>query len=241
MSERGAAGAGAPSNGARFELVVFDWDGTLVDSTAAIVDAIRMSAADLGLPVPSRQQASHVIGLGLLEAIHLAVPEIERPQIPAFVDRYRHHFLRRDAQLQPFDGIPSLLIELEAAGALLAIATGKSRAGLNRALTQTGWNRHFVTTRCADEGAPKPDPWMMRDICEELGTAPGRAVMIGDTTHDLRMAAAAGAQAVAVTYGAHPEDELRAAAPAAIVGSVPQLRGWLLSRISPFAGSASEG
>jgi len=226
-----APGVPAP----RFELVVFDWDGTLIDSTRAITDAIRLSAADLGLPVPTRERASHVIGLGLLEAIHFAVPKIAREQLPAFVERYRVHYLREDAHLQPFDGIPALLAELEAAGVMLAVATGKSRAGLNRALEQTGWKRHFLTTRCADEGAPKPDPWMLLDICAELATEPARAVMIGDTTHDLGMAAAAGATAVAVTYGAHPQAELRARAPAACVGSVAELRSWLVPRLSPVA------
>ena len=223
----------------RFPVVVFDWDGTLVDSTPAITEAIRRSAADLGLPVPSRAQASHVIGLGLLDAIHQAVPAIERGQIPAFVERYRVHFLKEDASLRAFDGIAPLLIELEASGAVLAVATGKSRAGLNRALAQTGWKHHFVTTRCADEGAPKPDPWMLRDICAELGIAPADAVMIGDTTHDLRMAASAGASAVGVTYGAHPAAELASAGPAALVDSVGALREWLLPRVVPYAGTGA--
>jgi len=216
----------------RYDLIVFDWDGTLVDSTRAITEAIRSSAADLGLPVPSRERASHVIGLGLLDAIHHAVPDLPRAQVPVFVERYRHHYLKEDAHLLPFDGIPELLAELSALGVILAIATGKSRAGLNRALGQTEWTRHFATTRCADEGAPKPDPWMLRDVCEEVGVEPLRTVMIGDTTHDLRMAAAAGSHAVAVSYGAHPVHELLALEPAACVDSVPQLRQWLLPRLA---------
>lgn len=225
---------------ARFEVVVFDWDGTLMDSTHAITHAIRQSAADLGLPIPPVERARHVIGLGLLEAIHMAVPEVQREQVPAFIERYRMHYLARDAQLQPFDGIPGLLIELAATGTMLAVATGKSRVGLNRALVTTGWGRHFVTTRCADEGAPKPDPWMLRDICEELGLDASSAVMVGDTTHDLGMANAAGAPGVAVTYGAHGEGELAAFEPAAIVSSVPALRDWLLPRVRPY-GSAPHG
>ncbi len=222
--------------GASYELVVFDWDGTLIDSTRAITDAIRSSAADLGLPVPSRERASHVIGLGLLEAIHYAVPEIRREQLPAFVERYRVHYLKEDAGLQPFDGIPELLAELDAAGVMLAVATGKSRVGLNRALERTGWRRWFVTTRCADEGAPKPDPWMLRDIAGELGVPAGRTVMIGDTTHDLGMAHGFGSAAVAVSYGAHPTDELRALRPAALLDSVAELRSWLLPRVATTAG-----
>jgi len=215
----------------RYRLVVFDWDGTLVDSTAAIVHAIRASAADLGLPVPSREQASHVIGLGLLDAIHRAVPAIEREQVPLYVQRYRYHYLKEDAALQAFEGVPRLLEELADSGAWLAVATGKSRAGLNRALDQMGWTGRFLTTRCADEGIPKPDPWMLRDICEELGLDTGEALMIGDTTHDLGMARSAGSDAVAVTYGAHTREELEREPAIAVVDSVLELRDELLLRI----------
>lgn len=222
-----------------FELVVFDWDGTLIDSTHAIADAIQASAADLGLPVPSRARASHVIGLGLLEAIHYAVPQIERAQMPAFIERYRHHFLRADEHLKAFDGIETLFDALAQAGVLLAVATGKSRAGLDRALVQTGWRKRFVSTRCGDEGAPKPDPWMLNDLLEELDVAAERTVMIGDTTHDLRMAQAAGTASVAVTYGAHPLEELQACAPAACVHDVAELQAWLLPRLRAWQPEAS--
>ncbi len=215
----------------RIRLVVFDWDGTLIDSTAAIVHAIRASAADLGLPVPSREQAAHVIGLGLPDAIRRAVPSIDRDRMPAYVERYRHHYLRRDARLEPFEGVPELLAELADGGAWLAVATGKSRAGLNRALDQMGWTRRFLTTRCADEGIPKPDPWMLRDICEELDIAPAETLMVGDTTHDLGMAHAAGAAAIAVTYGAHPRAALEAAPALAVVDSVAELRQRLLAKV----------
>jgi phosphoglycolate phosphatase len=215
----------------RYRLVVFDWDGTLVDSTAAIVHAIRASAADLGLPVPSREQASHVIGLGLLDAIHRAVPSIAREQVPHYVQRYRYHYLKEDAALESFQGVPALLDDLADAGAWLAVATGKSRAGLNRALDQMGWTGRFLTTRCADEGIPKPDPWMLRDIFEELGLEAADALMIGDTTHDLGMARAAGSDAVAVTYGAHPREELLREPALAVVDSVAELRDALLGWI----------
>jgi len=215
----------------RFRLVVFDWDGTLIDSTAAIVHALRASALDLGLPVPSRERASHVIGLGLFEAIGIAVPGIEREQLPEFVVRYRHHYFAVDGRLEPFDGVSPLLGELVDSGAWLAVATGKSRAGLDRALEQTGFARHFLTTRCADEGAPKPDPWMLRDICEELGVDPAHTIMVGDTTHDLGMARAAGAGAIAVTYGAHPRRELETEPSLAMVDSIAELREALLDRV----------
>ncbi|MCD6672092.1 MAG: HAD-IA family hydrolase [Burkholderiaceae bacterium] len=215
----------------RFRLVVFDWDGTLIDSTAAIVHALRAAAADLGLPIPSRERASHVIGLALFDAIRMAVPSIEREQLPEFVVRYRHHYFAVDGRLEPFEGIPQLLAELVDSGAWLAVATGKSRVGLDRALEQTGWARHFLATRCADEGVPKPDPWMLSDICEELGVDPVQALMVGDTTHDLGMARAAGAGAIAVTYGAHPRRELEAEPSLAMVDSIAELRETLLARV----------
>jgi phosphoglycolate phosphatase len=211
----------------RFDLVVWDWDGTIVDSTSAIADAIVGAAADLALPVPSQRDARWVIGMGLLEAIHHAVPAIRREQVPAFVERYRVHYLRRDAELKTFEGIPEVLRGLDAAGVPLAVATGKSRVGLNRALVQTGLGPRFVSTRCADEGAPKPDPWMLRDLGETLQVPPERMVMIGDTTHDVGMALAAGAASVAVLYGAHEPEVLRASGTDAVVGSVGELAAWL--------------
>lgn len=223
----GLVGFGEAIEMRRFDLIVWDWDGTIVDSVGAVTDAIVGAAADLGLPTPPRERARWVIGLGLLEAIRHAVPSIRREQVPAFVDRYRVHFLRRDGELPVFSGIAELLRGLDASGVPLAVATGKSRAGLNRALAQTGLGPRFVATRCADEGAPKPDPWMLRDLAESLGTEPSRMVMIGDTTHDLEMARAAGTSAVAVLYGAHDADALRAACPDAAVASVAVLADWL--------------
>ena len=211
----------------RFDLVVWDWDGTIIDSVSAVSDAMIGAAADLGLPVPSEAQARWVIGMGLLEAVHYAVPAIRREQMPAFIERYRVHYLKRDAELKLFDGIPEVLRGLDAAGVPLAVATGKSRAGLNRALVQTGLGPRFAATRCADEGAPKPDPWMLRDLGEALQVDPARMVMIGDTTHDVGMAKAAGAASVAVLYGAHDPDALHAIAPDALVGSVSELAAWL--------------
>ena len=211
----------------RFDLVVWDWDGTIVDSTSAIADAIVGAAVDLGLPVPSDRDARWVIGMGLLEAIHHAVPAIRREQVPAFVERYRVHYLRRDAELKTFEGIPEVLRGLDAAGVPLAVATGKSRMGLNRALVQTGLGPRFVSTRCADEGAPKPDPWLLRDLGETLQVATERMVMIGDTTHDIGMALAAGAASVAVLYGAHEPQVLRSSGADAVVGSVGELAAWL--------------
>ncbi|HVL55209.1 MAG TPA: HAD-IA family hydrolase [Burkholderiaceae bacterium] len=227
----------------RFDLVVFDWDGTLVDSTGAIVEAIQAAAVDLGLPMPTREQASWVIGLGLLQAVSHACPTIQRDQIAAFVERYRFHYLRRDGELQMFAGVPALLQRLDAAGVPIAVATGKSRVGLNRALERTGLGRLFATTRCADEGAPKPDPWMLRDICDELGVPAPRAVMVGDTTHDVQMAQSAGAASVGVLYGAHDRATLAAAQPDALAESVPDVERWLRERLAlqPLASGDAAG
>ncbi len=213
---------------ARARLIVFDWDGTLVDSTAAIVHAIQSAAVDVGLARPSREQAAHVIGLGLHDAIRKAVPDLPHERLDDYVRRYRYHFLKADAFIGAFDGIPELLGELTQAGAWLAVATGKSRAGLDRALDQMGWGMRFLSTRCADEGVPKPDPWMLVDICSELGVNPADALMVGDTTHDLAMAQAAGASAIGVTYGAHPREELALLPSLGLVDTVPQLRAQLV-------------
>lgn len=215
----------------RFRLVVFDWDGTLMDTTGAITHAIRQAAADLGLTVPSRERASHVIGLGLQDALAHAVPDLPRDRLPEYIERYRVHYLAHDPSLAAFDGVVELLEGLAASDAWVAVATGKSRQGLRHAFEQTGWSRYFVTSRTADEGTPKPDPWMLDDICAELGVPAQAAVMIGDTTHDLDMARAAGTAAIGVTYGAHPRGELATRAPLALVDDAFALAQWLLARV----------
>ena len=209
-------------------VVVFDWDGTLVDSTGAIAGAIRAAAADLGLAVPTPRLASHVIGLGLSDALRQAVPDLPVDRTKAFIERYREHFFARNPHLRPFDGITDLLDTLGQRDAWLAVATGKSRAGLDRSLERLGWRGRFITTRTADEGAPKPDPWMLLDICAELGVAASEALMVGDTTHDLGMAESAGARAIAVSYGAHPRDALASFPSLAIADSVEALSEALL-------------
>ena len=212
-------------------LLVFDWDGTLVDSTGAISRAMQFAAADLGLEVPDDQRASHVIGLGLQDALRTAVPDLRPAQMPDFINRYRHHYLARDAGLLPFSGINELLPELRACGVMLAVATGKSRVGLERAMDQMRWRPHFEATRCADEGEPKPHPWMLLDLGDELGMNPQSMLMVGDTTHDLGMARAAGANAIGVSYGAHPRDQLLTEPALAIVDDVAGLKATLLRRV----------
>lgn len=216
-----------PATDASIELIVFDWDGTLVDSTGAIANAIRGAASDLGLVVPSFEKASHVIGLGLADALSHAVPDLTQDKVPEFTDRYRHHFVQRAEDLVPFDGVQAMLDDLKTSPTLVAIATGKSRAGLDRALEDAQWQTHFVDTRCADEGPPKPHPWMLNDLCETLGVSPANTVMVGDTTHDLTMAQQAGTHSIAVSYGAHPADQLEPMATAGLVHAAPSLHALL--------------
>jgi phosphoglycolate phosphatase len=214
----------------RFDLVVFDWDGTLSDSTAAIARAIQDAAADLGLPVPDDATASHVIGLGLHEALARAVPTLAPERVPEFSARYRVHYFAREAELVLFPGARELIAELRAAGALLAIATGKSQRGLQRALQASGLAGEFVASRCADQTHPKPHPAMLLELTEELMVQPARTLMIGDTTHDLQMAEAAKTAAVGLTQGAHPHDQLAACRPLALFDSLPELHRWLMPR-----------
>ncbi|MCP5264695.1 MAG: HAD-IA family hydrolase [Burkholderiaceae bacterium] len=210
-------------NQATYAVVIFDFDGTLVDSTGAIARSIQAAAGDLGLAVPSYERASHVIGMGLKDALRLAVPDLEAERMPAFIERYRANFAALGRCEVPFGGIEALLDAIARSPAWLAIATAKSRPGLDRALGALGWSGRFVTTRTADEGHPKPHPWMIQDICAELGIAPSQALMIGDTTHDLGMARAAGAAAIGVTYGAQPRSTLSSVPAMALVDTVDAL------------------
>ena len=209
-----------------FDLVVFDWDGTLIDSTATIARSIQQAAADLGLPVPDFETASHVIGLGLHDALARAVPDLPPERMNEFAARYRYHYLASEESLDLFTGVRELLLWLGAVKTM-AIATGKSTAGLARALEATRLGPLFAATRCADRSTPKPHPAMLLELGEELGFDSGRILMIGDTTHDLQMAAAAGAGSVGVTYGAHSRAQLAACEPLALVDSVADLARWM--------------
>jgi len=211
----------------QFDLIVFDWDGTLMDSTATIVKCIQGAAKDLGLPIPNREQAAHVIGLGMSEAMQVAMPGLDPKVYPRIVERYRYHYLAKDHELTLFDGVPEMLQDLSQQGYFLAVATGKSRVGLNRSLNAAGLLSTFDATRCADETFSKPHPAMLQELTRELGQDLRRTVMIGDTTHDLMMAQNAGSSGIAVEYGAHPLDQLAACKPVFSARNVPQLHQWL--------------
>lgn len=211
----------------QFDLIVFDWDGTLMDSTATIVTCIQAAARDLGLPVPDSKRASYVIGLGLQDAMEAVLPGLEPKYYTHMVERYRYHYLTKDNGLTLFPGVREMLADLDQAGYFLAVETGKSRVGLNRALDAANLLSVFDATRCADETFSKPHPAMLQELTRELGQDIRRTVMIGDTTHDLQMAVNAGAAAVGVHYGAHEVSELEALNPRFVASSVSELHAWL--------------
>ena len=211
----------------RYPLIVFDWDGTLFDSAAVITDCIIDAARDMGLRVPDRATASHVIGLGLHDSLKHALPDLPTERYADFLSRYRRLFLDKEDSLTLFSGIAELLEELKDRGHHLAVATGKPRRGLDRALQSSRVGELFVATRCGDECHSKPHPAMLLELMAETGVPASDLVMIGDTSHDLQMAKNAGVDAIAVTYGAHPETALRCHGPRACVTSVGELRRWL--------------
>jgi phosphoglycolate phosphatase len=211
----------------RFQLIVFDWDGTLLNSTATIAQSVQAAARDLGLPVPSDERARHIIGLGLLDAMRHAMPDLPESRYPEVADRYRHHYLSKDHELSLFAGAAELVNSLAEAGYLLAVATGKSRKGLDRAFAVSGLGERFHASRCADECHSKPHPQMLEELIDELGVDAGATLMIGDTTHDLLMAKNAGVAAIGVTYGAHPREALLTLDPRYCADTVEQLAVWL--------------
>ncbi len=211
----------------RFRFVVFDWDGTLVDSTALIADSLQKACRDIGEPVPNDDDARFVIGLGLLDALRHVAPGLPVARHRDLAARYRHHYVSRDQSIALFAGVTELLAELRTAGFVLGVATGKTRAALDQALAHHGIAGSFTATRCADEGLPKPHADMLLRLMEEVGAAPRETLMVGDTTHDLELARNAGAAALAVAYGAHSSAGLQRHGPLATVHSVAELRTWL--------------
>jgi phosphoglycolate phosphatase len=211
----------------RFRLIVFDWDGTLADSTGLIVGSLQRACRDVGAPVPDDPCALHVIGLGLIDALRHVAPTLPLERYQELADHYRDHYVARETEIPLFGGVHEMLGELDAAGFLLAVATGKGRAGFERALALQRLSRRFFATRCADEGHPKPHPDMLLHLMDRAGVDPGATLMIGDTSHDLELARNAGAAAVAVSWGAHPPEVLARFDPIATVDSIAELRDWL--------------
>ncbi|ODU98990.1 MAG: HAD family hydrolase [Rubrivivax sp. SCN 70-15] len=213
----------------RFDLIVFDWDGTLFDSTALIVQCIQAACRDIGADVPSDADAAYVIGLGLHDALRHAAPGLPAERYPELGNRYRHHYFARQHELVLFPGTLEMLQALRARNHWLAVATGKGRRGLDEALAHSQLRGLFDATRTADETASKPDPLMLFELMRELGADPQRTLMIGDTTHDLQLAANAGTQRVGVSYGAHDAQAFEAFAPLHVAHSTRDLHDWLLA------------
>jgi phosphoglycolate phosphatase len=212
-----------------FDLIVFDWDGTLMDSEAKIVRCMTNAALDAGIPDPGAPAIRHIIGLGLDEAMCALFPEVDAARRDLIVERYREHFVHLDdTTTDLFPGVSEGLDALKRSGYLLAVATGKARRGLDRVLDQTGTAHLFSATRCADEAFSKPHPQMLRDLLDRTSTAAERALMVGDTVYDLEMARNARVPGLAVSYGAHPRERLMDCAPLACLDSFTEVRAWLM-------------
>jgi phosphoglycolate phosphatase len=211
-----------------FDLIAFDWDGTLFDSTQIIVRSIQLAVADVGGTVPSNEAASYVIGLGLMEALAHAAPDVPEARYPELGQRYRHHYALHQNDITLFEGVLQLLLDLKERGHLLAVATGKSRRGLDEALQAVELKGCFDSSRTADETAGKPHPRMLHELMSEFGVKPERTLMIGDTTHDLQMALNAGCASVGVSYGAHEPEAFHVLNPRHVAHSVRELHDWLL-------------
>ena len=212
----------------RFDLIAFDWDGTLFDSTAIIVRCIQAAVRDVGGTVPSDSAAAYVIGMGLMQALAHAAPDVPPEKYTELGNRYRFHYIQHQDDLSLFDGVLPLLSDLRERGHLLTVATGKSRRGLDEALHSVQLKGLFDGSRTADQTAGKPHPLMLQELMAEFDIAPERLLMIGDTTHDLQMAVNAGCASVAVSYGAHEPDMFHALNPLHVAHSVHALRDWLL-------------
>ena len=224
-------------NARSYELIVFDWDGTLMDSAAEIVHCFERAFADAGTAYPGAEAVRRIIGLGLKEAMAALMPGANASQCLAVSDRYREHFLALDAEaMSLFPGVREGLAALVEQGHLLAIATGKSRRGLDRVLQHTGLGDLFVATRCADEAFSKPHPRMLEDILERTGMTSAQAVMIGDTTYDILMAKAANMAGLAVAYGVHPREELMQHGALACCESFDEVLTWL----RPASGTSAQ-
>lgn len=211
-----------------YDLIVFDWDGTLADSTSIIIDSIRTAAAEVGLEVPEKKDASSIIGLGLREAIHRLFGDLEIGQLNQLIARYAYHYHAREHDIPLFNGAFEALEALAEKGYLLGVATGKGRNGLNRALEKSGLQPHIHATRCVDECHSKPHPQMLLELMGEFNVSPQRTLMIGDTSFDLQMAQNANVASLGVTYGAHPVESLLPFTPLAHFDEFAKVNQWLI-------------
>ena len=213
----------------QFDLIAFDWDGTLFDSTAIIARCIQAAVRDVGGTVPSDTDAAYVIGMGLMAALAHAAPDVPKDKYPLLGERYKHHYTVHQHDISLFEGVLPMLHALRQKQHFLAVATGKSRKGLDETLARDALTGLFHASRTADETAGKPHPLMLQELMAEFGVAPQRLLMVGDTTHDLQMALNAGCPSVGVSYGAHDHAAFEALSPLFVAHSVAELQRWLLA------------
>lgn len=212
------------------KLIVFDWDGTLMDSAAHIVNCLQTAITDLGLPQKNAEEVKNIIGLGLREALHVLCPELNNNELESLTAQYRKHFFHQDAApCELFSGAHELVEELHTEDYFLAVATGKGRHGLDKVLDETGLGKYFHYTRCADESFSKPHPQMLEEIMGFFGVDASETLMIGDTDYDLQMANNASTPSVAVSYGVHDKQRLLDCNPLICVDDIKGLRHWLFN------------
>lgn len=212
--------------GSRIALIAFDWDGTLFDSTAIITRCIQQAVVDVGGRRPTDAAASYVIGMGLMQALAHAAPDVPQEKYPELGARYRYHYMVHQEDISLFAGVLPMLQRLRDRGFSLAVATGKSRKGLDHALQAVELQGLFHSSRTADQTAGKPDPRMLQELMEEFGLEPDQVLMVGDTTHDLQMALNAGCPSVGVSYGAHEPEAFVALQPLHVAHAVAELHQW---------------
>lgn len=213
----------------QYQLIIFDWDGTLMDSAQKIANCIKASAREVGVNEPTDQQAKSIIGLGLSEAMTRLFSSASPQQVAKIIEAYKYHFVTGDDTKQGlFDGVEQGLAALEEAGAVLAVATGKSRVGLDRIFGETGLKKHFITSRCADETRSKPHPQMLNEILDYTAIDVSKAIMVGDTTFDMDMAVNANMAGLGAGYGVHSEAMLLESKALSVQPSFTQLLAWLL-------------
>ncbi|UTW14358.1 HAD-IA family hydrolase [Marinobacterium rhizophilum] len=218
-----------------YKLLIFDWDGTVIDSAARIISSMQRSALDLDLAPLDAEAIRNIIGLGLPEAIRALVPGIDAAGIDAMRERYAHYYVTGDdTPTHLFAGARSSLGRLQRKGYRLAVATGKNRRGLDRVFAQTGLGSLFELSRCADETTSKPDPHMLHEILQQTGVDVSDALMVGDTEYDLEMGHRAGMATVAVSYGAHHIDRLKPWRPVLEIDNFPELEHWLDGQNKPL-------
>lgn len=213
----------------QFDLIVWDWDGTLADSTGMIAEAVVLAAEQVGLPKLELQAARNIIGLGLRESIHALFGDIPAEQAQALAKQYSANYFAGEQAIPLFSGVQDTITELSRRGYKLAVATGKGRRGLNLALDRSGVKQYFQATRTVDECFSKPHPQMLDELMDHLVTTPERTLMIGDSTYDLQMAQNAGVQSLGVTFGAHTREKLLAHYPKEIFNAFGELSDWLLT------------